>query len=464
MAFTKPHINPTLLFVLSFLFLITLGTVLLMLPASSKGSDYISLIDALFMSASAVCVTGLAVFDISTQLSPFGLYVLLILIQLGGLGIMTFTSFFGFLISGEASYKNQLMFSEILNDKNVGSVIGSLIKIVSITISFEFLGALLIFFTSNNKQFDNVSEHVFFAIFHSISAFCNAGFSTLSLGLYDESLRYNYPFQLIIASLLILGGLGFTIILNVQMFISRWAKLMFGRVWYKKPIKYKAWIMTFNSKLIAYTTFILLFFGFVMFFILEYNHALASHPTFFGKIVTAFFTSATPRTAGFNTVDMATLTLPSIMIMMLLMWIGASPGSTGGGIRTTTFAVAILNIVNAAKSHERIHIFKREISNESINKSFAIISLSIIWLGISVSLLSITDGEKGLTALAFESFSAYSTVGLSLGVTATLSTSGKFLIVCTMFLGRVGTITLLVALIKSIRTRYYKYPQEHVIF
>jgi Trk-type K+ transport system membrane component len=152
------------------------------------------------------------------------------------------------------------------------------------------------------------------------------------------------------------------------------------------------------------------------------------------------------------------------MIMMLLMWIGASPGSTGGGIRTTTFAVAILNIVNAAKSHERIHIFKREISNESINKSFAIISLSIIWLGISVSLLSITDGEKGLTALAFESFSAYSTVGLSLGVTATLSTSGKFLIVCTMFLGRVGTITLLVALIKSIRTRYYKYPQEHVIF
>ncbi len=464
MAFKKPHFNPTLLFVLSFLFLIAMGTGLLMLPASSRDLTYVSFIDALFISTSAVCVTGLAVFDVSVELSEFGFYVVLILIQLGGLGIMTFTSFFGFLISGQASYKNQLMFSELLDDKNVGSVIRSLVKIVSITFFFELLGALFIMLYSDPKQFDSLYDHIFFAVFHSISAFCNAGFSTLSLGLYDESMRYNYPVQLIIASLLILGGLGFTIIFNIQVFIKRWAGLLYQRVRYKKPIIYKAWIMTFNSKLIAYTTIFLLVFGLVMFFILEYKNTLASHPTLYGKIVTAFFTSATPRTAGYNTVDMAALTFPSVLIMMLLMWIGASPGSTGGGIRTTTFAVSILNIVNLAKNHKRIHIFRREIADESVKKSFAIITLSVIWLGISIFVLTITDGEKGLTALAFESFSAYSTVGLTLGITTTLSTPGKVLIVCTMFLGRVGTFTLLVALIKNMRGRLYNYPKEQVLF
>lgn len=150
--------------------------------------------------------------------------------------------------------------------------------------------------------------------------------------------------------------------------------------------------------------------------------------------------------------------------MILLMWIGASPGSTGGGIRTTTFAVSILNIINLAKNHKRIHIFRREISDETVKKAFAIISLSIIWLGISIFILTITDGEKRLTALAFESFSAYSTVGLTLGITTSLSTPGKVLIVCTMFLGRVGTFTLLVALIKNMRSRLYNYPKEHVLF
>lgn len=464
MAFTKRNLNPTLLFVLSFLFLIALGTGLLMLPVSSKDLSYVSFIDALFISTSAVCVTGLAVFDVSVELSSFGFYVVLILIQLGGLGIMTFTSFFGFLISGEASYRNQLMFSELMDDKNVGSVIRTLVKIVAITFLFELLGAILILINTSPKNFDSLYDHIFFAVFHSISSFCNAGFSTLSLGLYDESVRYNYPLHLIVAGLLILGGLGFTIMFNVQIFIKRWAGLIFNRVWHKKPITYKAWVMTFNSKLVAYTSTILLVFGLLMFFILEYNNTLASHPTLFGKTVTAFFLSATPRTAGYNTVDMTALTFPSVLIMMLLMWIGASPGSTGGGIRTTTFAVAMLNIFNLAKNHKRIHIFRREIADESIRKAFAIISLSLIWLGISIFILTITDGEKGLTALAFESFSAYSTVGLTVGITTTLSTPGKVVIICTMFLGRVGTFTLLVALIKSMHTRLYNYPREQVLF
>lgn len=435
-----------------------------MLPVSSKDLSYINFVDALFISTSAVCVTGLVVFDVSAELSSFGFYVVMILIQLGGLGVMTFTSFFGFLISGQASYKNQLMFSELLSDKNVSSIVRTLIKIVSITFIFELAGALLILLYTDNSKFTSLYDHIFFAVFHSVSAFCNAGFSTLSSGLYEEGFRFNYPLHLIIAGLLILGGLGFTIMFNVQIFLKRWAGLLYHRLWHKKPITYKAWVLTFNSKLVAYTTTILLVFGLIMFFILEYDNTLASHPTLFGKIVTALFASATPRTAGFNTVDMTALTFPSILITIMLMWIGASPGSTGGGIKTTTFAVAILNIVNLAKNHKRIHIFKREVSDESLRKAFAIISLSIIWLAISIFILTITDGEKGLTALAFESVSAYSTVGLSIGITSTLSTAGKILIICTMFLGRVGTITLLVALIKSTHSRLYNYPKEHVLF
>jgi trk system potassium uptake protein len=463
MRITRYYINPTLLFVLSFLGLIILGTGLLLLPFSSTG-DQILVIDALFMAASAVCVTGLAVFDISTQLSDFGRNVILILIQLGGLGIMTFTGFFGYFLTGRASYKNQFMFSELMDEKNVSSVIQSLIRIVLLTFSFELLGAILIYLTTDSAQFEGLGDHVSFSVFHSVSAFCNAGFSTLSLGLYDERVRFNYPLQLVIASLFILGGLGFAIILNVQVFLKRWTLLLFNKIWHGRPIKHKAWVMTFNSKIIFCTSLILLVFGFVSCYILEYNNTLAAHPTISGKLVTAFFTGATPRTAGFNTVDMAALSFPTIMIIILLMWVGASPGSTGGGIRTTTIAVATLNIINLGRGHERINIFKREISNESLRRAFAIICLSLIWLGASIFFLSITDGDKGLIALAFESFSAYSTVGLTLGITTSLSVAGKILIVITMFLGRVGTITLLIALMKSMQMRKYRYPQEHLLF
>ncbi|SKB36524.1 TrkH family potassium uptake protein [Daejeonella lutea] len=457
------YLNPSLIFILSFLFLIIVGAGLLMLPAASKSSQ-VNFVDALFMSASAVCVTGLAVFDLNAKLSLFGLNVILVLIQLGGLGIMTFTTFLGYLISGKSSYKDQIMFSQLLNHNKLGSVIKALIKIVILTLAFELAGVALIFSVLDDNQFGGFTDKLFFSIFHSVSAFCNAGFSTLPLGFYDENFRYNYPLHLIIATLLILGGLGFTIILNVQVFISRWAVLIYNLIRFKRKIKYKAWVMTFNSRLIAYTTFALLVFGFVAFFILEYDHTLAAHPTLFGKIVTAFFTSATPRTAGFNTVDLNSLAFPSITIMMVLMWIGASPGSTGGGVRTTTFAVAALNIVNSARSFSRIYVFNRQISSESLKKAFAIISLSILWLGVSIFILSITDGEKGLKALAFESVSAYSTVGLSLGITSVLSTGGKIIILFTMFLGRVGTITLLVALVNSVMVRHYEYPKENVIF
>lgn len=461
--FSGYYLNPTILFVLSFLGLIAAGTILLILPVSATGAQ-ISPIDALFMSASAVCVTGLAAFDISKALSPFGLNVILVLIQLGGIGIMTFTTFFAFLISGQSSFKDQIMHSQLLDDKNVSSIIRSLMNIVVLTLLFELLGMIFIFFAVSPGQFDSLNDRLYFSMFHSISAFCNAGFSTLSMGLYDESLRFNYALQLIIALLFILGGLGFTIIVNVQLFLKRWVCLLYYKILYSRPIIYRAWVMTFNSRLIALSTGILLLFGFITMFILEFNNSLAEHPTIFGKAVTAFFAGAVPRTAGFNTIDMTTISLPATVIMMVLMWIGASPGSTGGGIRTTTFAVSILNFITIAKNYRKIHIFHREIPPDSIRKAFAIIALSLIWIATAIFFLTISDGDKELTALTFETISAYGTVGLSLGITPNLSSAGKIIITCTMFVGRVGTVTLLVALIKSLNSRKYEYPEEQVLF
>lgn len=463
LVFDRFYFNPTILFVASFVFLISLGTVLLLMPKSTIGIR-LSVIDALFMSTSAVCVTGLSVADIGTNFTTFGQNVILLLIQLGGLGIMTFTGFFGYFFTGGFSYKNQLMFTEFLNESKVGSVIRTLYTIIGITFLCEGIGAILIFLSVDSANFNDVGEQVHFSIFHAISGFCNAGFSTLSQGLYDPSVRFNYSLHVIIASLIIVGGLGFALVFNTYRFAHRWYFNFYNRFFYREPIIFKPWVMSFNSKIILYATGFLIVFGTVACFVLEYDHTLREHPMIGGKLVTAFFTAVSPRTAGFNTVDMTMLTFPTILIIILLMWIGASPGSTGGGIKTTTFVVAMLNILSIGRGQNRIEIFKRELSDDSIRRAFAIITISLLALGVSTFLLSITDSEKGLLALAFESVSAYSTVGLTIGITPAISDAGKLVLVLTMFMGRVGTLTLIIALIKRVYIKNYHYPKEEMTF
>lgn len=463
LVFDKFYFNPTLLFVASFLFLILLGTILLLMPKSTVGMR-LSVLDALFMSTSAVCVTGLSVTDISTNFTTFGQNVILILIQLGGLGIMTFTGFFGYFFTGGFSYKNQLMFTEFLNERKVGSVIRTLYTIVGITFLCEGIGAVLIFFSLDPGKFNDAGERIHFSVFHAISGFCNAGFSTLSNGLFDKSVRYNYNLQIIIALLIIVGGLGFALVHNTYRFFNRWYFNFYNRFLYRDPITFKPWVMSFNSKIILYTTGFLIVLGTVLCFILEYNNTLNEHATFGGKLATAFFTGISPRTAGFNTVDMADLRFPTILIVILLMWIGASPGSTGGGIKTTTFVVAIFNIFSIGRGKDRIEIFKRELSEDTVRRAFAIIAISLSSLGIATFLLSITDQDKELLALVFESVSAFSTVGLSLGITPIMSDAGKMVLIATMFIGRVGTLTLIIALMKKTYVKNYHYPKEEMTF
>src|SRR5690606_752981 len=455
------YFNPTILFVISFLLLILLGTVLLVFPNSTTDTQ-ISFVDALFTATSAVCVTGLTVFDVSTKFTNFGQTVILILIQLGGLGIMTFTGFFGYFFSGGFSYKNQVMYTELLNENKIGSVIKTLYKIVFITLLFEAIGALFIFFNLPPSFPESFTDRVYFSVFHAVSAFCNAGFSTIQDGLYNPLMRFNYNIHIMLAILIIFGGLGFNIMMNTYDFVKRRILGIYHQTRYNKEFKFRAHELTFTSRIILYSTGILLTGGFILYFLLEYNQGLSEHKTLWGKIVSAFFLSVTPRSAGFSTVNIQTLTAPSIMLTFFLMWVGASPGSNGGGIKNTTFAISFLNIFSIARGKENLELFKRRITKETSIRALAVIILSFIIIGVTLFLLTITDSEKDFKALAFESLSAFAISGLSLGITPELSESGKIILVFAMFIGRIGALTLLIAFVKNTKIKAYRYPSDTV--
>lgn len=425
-----------------------------MLPNSTHSG--ISFIDALFTSTSAVCVTGLIVVDTGTYFTGLGQTIVLFLIQIGGLGILTFTSFFSYFFKGGATYENQLTLNSITSSKSLRTVFKTLKYIIVITFSIELVTAILIYFSLDNQDFSTFLDQAFFSIFHAISGFCNAGFSTLSNSFYEEGFRFNYGLQLIIIVSFILGGLGFPIVENIDKYIKYSIKRVFRLSRSSKP-----WVLNINSRITLVTTFTITAVAFLAVYILEFNNTLAAHSGF-GKIVTALFTAATPRTAGFNTVDTALLSMPTLLLVLALMWIGASPSSTGGGIKTSTFAIALLNILNLARGKSSIVAFKREIANISIRRSYAIIALSLIVIGVSTFILSFSDKHLSLFDLLFETISAYSTVGLSLGITDQLSVLGKVVIIFTMFVGRVSMLTVIIAIFKKIRQKNYNYPTEEI--
>jgi len=458
--FNRQYLNPAQLFIASFLLIILTGTFLLLLPNATYSG--ISLIDALFTSTSAVCVTGLIVVDTGSFFTQFGQNVILVLIQLGGIGIMTFASYFSYFFRGQSSYENQLTMRDMTNSEKIGEVFSVLKKIITITFSIELVGAILIFFSLGNIHFTSLADKIFFSIFHSISGFCNAGFSTLENSLYEPGFQFNYPLHLIIALLFILGGLGFPIVLNV---ITYFRHLIINRilVGHNQTPLHRPWVLNINTRIVMVTTFLLLSFGTLFFYILEYNNTLVVHPSEFGKIVTAFFGAATPRTAGFNSVDTSALNFTTLMMIFLLMWIGASPASTGGGIKTSTFAIATLNFFSLAKGKTRIEIYRREIADISVRRSFAIISLSFLVIGMSVMLIVTFEPEQTLLKIAFESFSAYSTVGLSMGLTSSLSRYSKLVLIATMLIGRVSMLTILIALMRRVKHLNYRYPTEEIL-
>lgn len=455
-SYRRTALNPAQLFLISFVVIILGGTLLLSLPGATY--EGIGLLDALFTATSAVCVTGLIVVDTATHFTFFGQSILLFLIQIGGLGILTFVSYFSYFFKGEISYEKQIAINQINSSGAIGKELGLLKNILIITLSIEAFSALLIFYNTDPAAFNSLSERVFFSVFHAVSAFCNAGFSTLSDSLMQGGFQFNYGLQLAIILTFVLGGLGFPIVSNIVSYLSYKTKGVFS--FFDKP-NYRPWVLTLNSRIALITTIVLTVGGTLVFFGLEKDGVLSSHSGF-GKLVTALFGATTPRTAGFNTVDASHFRFPTLLLTMFLMWVGASPKSTGGGIKTSTLAIAILNILSLAKGRERIELYRREIVEVAVKRAFAMISLSIIVIAIGVLGISAFEPDLTMIEIAFESVSAYSTTGLSMGITSSLSPISKFIIIILMFVGRVSALTVLIAIFRNVINQNYRYPKEEI--
>ena len=434
-------IKPAQSILLSFFLVIFIGTLLLMLPSSCVYGKNIRFIDALFTSTSAVCVTGLVVFDIGTNLSTFGQSILLTLIQIGGLGLMTFSSFFALLLTQKTDIGRLTKMQDVLDLETTSKVRNLIINMIKFTFIIEAVGAILIFL-SWRKSFSSLTSAIYNSVFHSISAFCNSGFSTFHNSF--EGFRDNYLFNIIIISLIISGGLGFFVLANI-----------YNKFYHRKEKIARR--LTMHSKLVITTTIILLIIGALLFGFLEKDNTLKGL-TLPQKIISSTFQSATPRTAGFNVIPTGKLTNATLFLFILFMFIGASPGSTGGGIKTSTFGIALVTVYSLIKNKENVEIFGRSIDKDSIYKAFSIIISSIIIIFISLMGLLIIE-KIAFEKLLFEVFSAFGTVGLSTGVTKGLSDLGKLIIIITMFIGRIGSLTLVMALSITKKKGKYTYPK-----
>ena len=450
------YFNPAIVFVGSFLILALTGGFLLMLPSATTNG--ITFTNALFTATSAVCVTGLTVLDTSSAFTIVGQSIILVLIQLGGIGILTFTSFFAFFFRGSSSFKEGLNTKDFIAQEGLRDVFRAALNVVMFTLGIELVGAIFIY--SSIVDIASIENKFFFSIFHSISAFCNAGFSILSAGLYDEGIRFDYFLQWSIMILIIFGGLGHNIVFNFYQKIKTHVVELFDLSIIHKKVR----IITLNTQIVIYTTLVLLIGGFIFLFISEYNNTLLEHQTTFGKITAAAFNAVTPRTAGFNAVDYTKMNVPSLLVIIFLMWIGGSPASTAGGIKTSTFALATLNIFAVATGKSRIQLFGRRISSESTSRAFAILCISLITIGISIIMLLIFEPkETSILAVTFECFSAYSTVGLSLNLTPTLTEPSKYVLIASMFIGRIGMLNLMVGLLRRMNHQFYEYPKENIL-
>ncbi|AEE54041.1 TrkH family potassium uptake protein [Haliscomenobacter hydrossis] len=454
--------SPAVIFVSSFMIVIFFGTLFLMLPNATNNG--IRFIDAIFTITSAVSVTGLAVVDTRAAFTTMGQTIILVCIQLGGLGMLTLTAFFAYFFKGKSSYVEGLFIRDFLSSDQFEGLLGLAMKIVFLTFGIELTGAFLIYINLPQQEFRSFFDMVFFCVFHSVSAFCNAGFSTLTNGLYEAPFRFNYNIHLTIAFLIIIGGLGFSIMFNLFILmkhtLTSWYKhFIVHLVFYRQAVR----VATLNTRVVIFTTVVLLIVGTIAFAFFEWNGVMQEHKTLWGKFVTAFFGSVTPRTAGFNTVNMTELSRPTILVTILFMWIGASPASTGGGIKTSTFAIAIMNIFAVVRSKPRIEYAGREIPQDSVNRAFAIIVLSWFVIGIGFTVIAQFERNIPFLSILFECVSAYATVGLSLGITPQLSDISKITLIVVMFVGRVGAITILIGLIKDVDCKNYRYPRESVL-
>ncbi len=443
--FEKKKISPAKSLTLGFLSLIILGTVLLLLPASSKQS--VSIIDAMFTATSATCVTGLVVYDTGSHWTGFGQSVILLLIQVGGLGIMTFSTLGAYIVSGKINLRSRYLFEDSIaggHTQNVGKLI---LSIIFSTLIIEAVGAVILAWRfSINKP---LLESVYLGVFHSISAFCNAGFALFSTSL--SGFHSDYLLNITVILLIISGGIGFWVIFDIL-----------------KLLRKKSRRLGLHSRIVLITSAFLILFGFLLFLFFEWNNVLNGRP-FVQKLVDALFQSVTTRTAGFNTLPIEAMTSSTLLLFIMLMLVGASPGSCGGGVKTTTFAVVSAMIFSRFRNEPQVRLLNRGVSERVVSKAIAIVFFAMVIVIVAITVLLVTEHPGGphmmgrtlFLEVVFEVFSAFGTVGLSMGLTPVLSFTGKIVIILLMFIGRVGPLTIALAIVQRKNARF-KYAEEEL--
>ncbi|GAB6099168.1 TrkH family potassium uptake protein [Halanaerocella petrolearia] len=426
--------------VLGYLILIILGTILLSLPWATVSGQGLNLIDSLFTATSATAVTGLIVVNTAHDLSLFGQLVVLFLIQIGGLGLMTSSTLVVLLLGREITFRERIIVKEEINHFNLAGLIKIVKYIIGLTLGVEFIGAVLLFLRFNSLF--STGKAVYFSIFHAISAFCNAGFDLFGNSLEDF---VTDPYiNLVITTLFIVGGIGFAVIADL---------------YHKREFT----SLSLNTKIVLLITIVLILVGVCGIFLLEFsNPKTLGNLSLSNKLLAAYFQGVTPRTAGFNTVPLGNLTSGGLFLVIMLMIIGASPGSTGGGLKTTTIGVLLLTAYSLVKGKKRPQLFGRTIPQHIIYKALAVTIVGILFVILVTLGLTITE-EFSFIKIFFETVSAFGTVGLSTGITSALSSVGKLMVVLLMFTGRVGPLTLAVALGEKIESDKIKYPTEEIL-
>lgn len=441
----KINMNPVQVLTVGFALLILLGSLLLMLPISTLSGKSTPFIDALFISTSSVCVTGLVTVDTATHWNYFGKTVIMMLIQIGGLGFMSFATIAAIFMGKKIGLRDRLLMQEAYNALNLQGIIRMVRYVIAFTFGVELLGAVIL--STQFIPMYGVAKGIYFSIFHAISAFCNAGFDLIGNFSSMTTLSSNPVILWTLSLIIIAAGLGFSV----------WMDL-----WSFKPLNK----LSLHSKLVLSTTAVLVFGGFILFFIFEFNNPLTfGGMNLFDKVTNAMFASVTPRTAGFNAVSVADMSMTSRLLTIILMFIGGSPGSTAGGVKTTGISVLFLTVVCVIRGRHDPEAFGRRIDKRYVYKAFAIVALALtLVLGVTMWMSYFESGKgTNMETLIFEATSAFATVGLSEGITPGLQTGSKIGLIFGMYLGRVGPVTVLLALSRQKPPAQISYPEAKIL-
>ena len=439
----KSKLNAVQVLAIGFALVILIGGIILSLPISSVDGEYTNLLDSIFTSTSAVCVTGLVTVDTGTHWNIFGKIVIMLLIETGGLGFMSITIFIAVLLGKKITLKDRLIMQEAMNTFNIQGLVKMVEYVLGFTFIVQVCGALLLS-TQFIPQF-GVQRGIFYSIFHSVSAFCNAGFDLF--GNYDSLVNYssNTVVLMTIALLIIIGGLGFTV--SLEIFNYR-----------------KARRLSTHSKIVITITIALIVLGAIFMLIVEYgNPETLGNMSFGDKLLNAFFASVTPRTAGFNSISTTEMTMAGKLMTIILMFIGGASGSTAGGLKVTTFGVLVFTVISVIKGRDDTEVFGRKFSKETVYKAFTLLSIAMMLVLVVTTILTIAEPDMLFINLLYEATSAFGTVGLTAGVTQSIGSISKVVLIITMYLGRVGALTVILAVINNKKKNRIKYPEAKIL-